>query len=236
MSATEIAATAASKGAWRPADLRRLERVSAAVLMPIGPTTIALLRYLYVDPTSGPVDPGTQQLVLWLGTVGLLTLLPGAYAALKLLRRTTPRLTAWTAVFLIPGYLAMPVLVATDAVAAVAADAPDLDATTTARILDGLVGLPQLSLLVMVFVVGHVVGTVLLGVTMIAGRAAPLVIGVLMTVSQPLHFAAVMIGNPTLDLVAWALTALGMGFLAVRALRTTDDQWDLAPPTRRRAG
>jgi hypothetical protein len=86
--------------------------------------------------------------------------------------------------------------------------------------------------LVLVFVVGHIVGTVLLGVTMIVGRAAPLVISVLMAVSQPLHLTAVMIGNPTLDLIAWGLTALAMGFLARRVLRTPNDLWDLPPLAR----
>jgi len=107
-----------------------------------------------------------------------------------------------------------------------------LDAAAEDRILDALMALPHLSVLVLVFVVGHVVGTVLLGVTMIAGRAAPLVIGVLMTVSQPLHLTAVIIGNPTLDLTAWGLTALGMGILALGVLRTPDEEWDL-PPRRR---
>lgn len=222
----------AGERARRPrADLRHLERMAAAVLMPIGPAAVAALRFLYVDPATGHVDPRAQQAVLWLGVVGLFTLLPGAYAALKLLKRSAPRLAAWSGAFLIPGYLAMPALLAVDAFAAVAPGVR-LDAATEDRILDALMALPHLSVLVLVFVVGHVVGTLLLGVAMIAGRAAPLVVGVLMTVSQPLHLTAVIIGNPTLDLLAWGLTAVGMGFLAIRVLRTPDDQWDL-PPRRR---
>lgn len=215
--------------ARRPrADLRRLERVAAAALMPIGPAAVAALRYLYVDPATRHVDPAAQQAVLWLGVVGLFTLLPGAYAALKLLKRSAPRLAAWSGAFLIPGYLAMPALLAVDAFVAVAPGVR-LDAATEDRILDALMALPHLSVLVLVFVVGHVVGTVLLGVAMIAGRAAPLVVGVLMTVSQPLHLTAVIIGNPTLDLTAWGLTALGMGILALGVLRTPNEEWDLPP-------
>ena len=227
MTATEVAGIARRP----PADLRRLERVAAAVLMPVGPAAIAGVRYLYTDPSAGPVDPTTQPIMLWFGVIGLLTLLPGAYAALKLLRRTTPRLTAWTGVFLVPGYLAMPALLATDAFAAVAPRL-GLDPPVESGILAALDELAQLTVLALVFVVGHIVGTVLLGVTMIVGRAAPLVVGVLMTVSQPLHLTAVIIGSPTLDLIAWGLTAVGMGFLAHRVLRTPDDAWDLPPAGR----
>ena len=224
MTATEVPATEV-----RPrADLRRTERITAAVLMPIGPAAIALVRYFYVDPGSGPTDPGIGSAMFWVGMVGLLTLLPGAYAALKLLRRTTPRLAAWTAAFLIPGCLAMPALVAVDAFSLVAPGL-GLDPAVESRILTALTELPQLMVLVLVFVVGHIVGTVLLGVTMIVGRAAPTAIGILMTVSQPLHLTAGIVGSPTLDLVAWGLTALGMGFLAHRVLRTPNDAWDLPP-------
>lgn len=227
MTATEVAATARRP----PADLRRTERITAALLMPVGPATIAIVRYFYVDPSTGPTDPGIGSVMFWVGMIGLFTLLPGAYAALKLLRRSTPRLAAWTAAFLIPGYLAMPALIAVDAFALVAPGlglAPEVET----GILTALMELPQLLVLVLVFVVGHIVGTVLLGVTMIVVRAAPLVIGILMTVSQPLHLTAVIIGSPTLDLVAWGLTALGMGFLAHRVLRTPDDAWDLPPAGR----
>lgn len=227
MTATEVVTTDRRP----PADLRRTERITAALLMPIGPAAIALVRYFYIDPSTGPTDPGIGTFMFWVGIVGLFTLLPGAYAALKLLRRTTPRLAAWTAAFLIPGYLAMPALVAVDAFALVAPGL-GLDPAVESGILTALTELPPLLVLVLVFVVGHIVGTVLLGVTMIVGRAAPLVVGILMAVSQPLHLTAVIIGNPTLDLVAWGLTAVGMGFLARRVLQTRNDDWDLPPLAR----
>ena len=225
MTATEAPSVTGVAGR---ADLRHLERVAAAVLMPIGPAAIAGVRFLYTDPSSTTIDPGRQQLMMWLGVIGLFTLLPGAYAALKLLKRSAPRLTGWTGMLLIPGYLAMPALLAADAYAAVAPGA-GVDASTSLRVLDGLMALPQLTVLVLVFVVGHIAGTVLLGVTMIVSRAAPLAIGVIMAVSQPLHLTAVIIGNPPLDLIAWGLTALGMVFLAHRVLRTANDAWDLPP-------
>jgi hypothetical protein len=52
-------------------------------------------------------------------------------------------------------------------------------------------------------------------------------------VSQPLHLtAAVIVGNRALDGVAWGLTTLGFAWAAAAVLRTSNDDWDLAPATR----
>ena len=53
--------------------------------------------------------------------------------------------------------------------------------------------------------------------------------------SQPLHLTAVIIGSPPLDLFAWSLTAIGMAFLGLRVIRTSDDAWDVAPVRTRAA-
>jgi hypothetical protein len=57
----------------------------------------------------------------------------------------------------------------------------------------------------------------------------PRVAAVVLAVSQPLHLSAVVMGNPTLDLVSWSLTAVGMGFLGYRLVHTSDDEWDVPP-------
>jgi len=50
-----------------------------------------------------------------------------------------------------------------------------------------------------------------------------------LVVSQPLHLVAVITDSRWLDLLAWNLTALGMAFLALRLLRTPNDDWELPP-------
>lgn len=76
-------------------------------------------------------------------------------------------------------------------------------ATTRAR------GLPRG---VLFFVVGHLLGTTLLGIALVRSRAVPAVIGWLLAVSQPLHFVAfVILGSRWLDAGAYLLTALGFG-------------------------
>jgi hypothetical protein len=81
-----------------------------------------------------------------------------------------------------------------------------------------------------VFVLGHVLGTVLLGVAMWRSGAVPRWAAMLTVVAQPLHFvAAVIVGSPTLDLVAWGMNAVGFAAAAVAIVRLPDDEWDVAP-------
>jgi len=153
---------------------------------------------------------------------------PGAYAALRLLRRYRPVLTAWTGALLIPAYLALTagaMLGAADLAAIEFGVAPD---EVTARSV-ALLATPMMASMLLLFVVGHVVGTVLLGIAACVARVIPLWAGVLLAISQPLHVTAVVIQSRPLDLAAWGLTAVGMGFLAWRVLRTPDDAWELPP-------
>ncbi|WP_157530548.1 DUF4386 family protein [Microtetraspora niveoalba] len=212
-------------------DTRTATRICSAVLMPVGPACVAVIR-LIIPGGSGDVgaevaaDPGAQRLVLLLGIPALFTLLPGAFAALRLGRRHRPTLTAWTAAFLIPGYLAMTVLAAGDTAVLAATDI-GLEPATVTRLSDEILGLTMFEGLV--FVVGHIVGTVLLGILAWRARLMPRWAAILLLVSQPTHLVAIVVVNPWLDLVAWGCTALGMLFLGVRTLRTSNDEWDLPP-------
>lgn len=79
---------------------------------------------------------------------------------------------------------------------------------------------PAVDVSVGVFVIGHVVGTVLLGLALLRSRRIPAWAAWAVTVSQPLHFVAtVIIGSPQVDLVAWGLTALGLAWSPARCSR-----------------
>ncbi|WP_066936898.1 hypothetical protein [Microtetraspora fusca] len=210
-------------------DSRTLGRVTAAFLMPIGPACVAVIRFV-IPGWSGDVGadvaahPDAQRLALILGIPALFTLLPGAYAALRLGRRHRPILTAWTAAFLIPGYLGMTVLGANDYGVLAATDI-GLDPKTVTRLSDEIFGLSAIPGLV--FVVGHIVGTLLLGVLAYRARLTPRPAAIALTFSQPLHLTAVILNISWMDLTAWGATAVGMAFLGVRILRTPDEEWDL---------
>ncbi|MEU6414863.1 hypothetical protein [Microbispora sp. NPDC046933] len=217
-------------------DPRTLGRVVSAILMPVGPACVAVIRFV-IPGGSGDIgaeiaaDPGPQRLVVLLGLPALFTLLPGAYAALRLGRRHRPTLASWAAAFLIPGYLGMTVLGAGD-FAVLAGHDIGMEPSAVTRLSDEILVLTMIP--VLVFVIGHIAGTVLLGVLAIRARLTPPVVAVLLTISQPLHLVAIVLTSAWLDLVAWGLTALGMAFLGVRLLRTPNDEWEppavVAPP------
>ncbi len=77
-----------------------------------------------------------------------------------------------------------------------------------------------------IFVVGHVVGTVLLGCALLRVSTVPRPAAWAVVVSQPLHFvAAVIVGSHWLDLVGWGLNAVGFAALSVLILRMSDPEW-----------
>lgn len=212
-------------------DHRTFDRTLAALLMPIGPVAVSVIRFLIPGAPAGEAvvaNPGAQHVVVWCGVIALFTLLPGAWAALQLVRRYRPTLALVTGGFLIPGYLALGVLLGIDA-ALLAATNLGLSPAEVTALGEQLIRLPSQDLILSVFIIGHIVGVVLLGVLGLRAKLMPRLVAILLVVSQPLHLVAVITDLRWLDLVAWNLTTLGMAFLALRVLRTPNDEWELPP-------
>ena len=218
------------------ADLRRVTRCLLAVLLPVGPAAVGIQRYvLPYRTTDGPqavvakvaADPQAQSLLLWLALVGLFTLVPGVLAVARLTRRRAPRTTMVAVLLLVPAYLSMGWLVGSDVLLWVGVHA-EVDQATLVRLYS--TDHPTTMVAAGVFVLGHVVGTVLLGVALWRSSAVPRWAAIVTLVAQPLHFtAAVLLGSPTLDLAAWSLNVLGFAAAGLAILRLTDDDWDVAP-------
>ena len=115
-----------------------------------------------------------------------------------------------------PGYLSLGVLLAYDHILWSVVEA-GLPAAESVRVVDA--AHPSIDVAIGVFVLGHVVGTVLLGLALLRSRRIPAWAAWAITVSQPLHFVAtVILGSPQVDFVAWSLTAVGMAAVARTAL------------------
>ena len=209
-----------------PVRLGSRSRWALAVLMPVGPAAVGVLRYVLpyytADSSAGVVTasslhPGSQDAVLWLGYVAILTLVPGVLAAAQVSRSAAPRLTGWAVALIVPGYLSMGGLFFSDQLlwsGQRAGVAPE----TIATLLDA--PHPTVGISIGVFVVGHVVGTVLLGIALLRSGRIPAWAAWALTVSQPVHFVATVIaGSPTLDLIGWSATAVGMAMVARALLR-----------------
>lgn len=217
-------------------DLRRWQRWVAALVLPIGPAAVAVLRFILpyntTDGSSGVArkvlaHPGAQSVVLWLGFVAILTLVPAVFAVGRLTRRRAPRLTAAALLLAVPGYLSLTWLIGSDLLAWAGAK-QGLDGATLGRLL-ALVH-PTSAIASVLFVLGHVVGTVLLGIALWRTRVVPRWAALGTIVAQPLHFvAAVIVASHGLDLVAWGLNAVGFAAVAVAILRLPDEAWDVGP-------
>jgi hypothetical protein len=242
MSQSSPAATVLSRtGPPPPADLRRAGRTLAAVLLPIGPAAVAVLRFVLPYDTT---DSGTgivhaiaahqhrADLTVWLGLVAVLTLVPAVLWVGRVTARTAPRLTAAALLLLVPAYLSLAYLTGSDAIALYGVQ-HGLPPATVADMYTGVH--PVVLVSGLVFVLGHVLGTILLGAAMIRSGRVPLWAGVATLVSQPVHFvAAIVLGSHLLDLGGWGLNALGFAAVAVVVLAMDDDDW--APAPIRRAG
>lgn len=205
-----------------PAAVRRSPaRWLAALIIPIGPAAVALLRYVLPYNTTDSeatmvekilLDPGRQSLVLWLGFLAIITLVPGAVWVGRLVSPGAPRLTAVALVLLVPGYLALPWTATSDLIMWMGAHS-GMDAGTLTR-LSGAIH-PTVDVAGLLFVAGHVLGTVLLGLAMWVGKTVPRWAAVLTMISQPLHVvAAVIVVSHPLDLAAWGLQAIAFAVAA----------------------
>jgi hypothetical protein len=218
------------------ADVRPVSRWVAALILPIGPAAIALLRYFLPYDTVDDVPTivnkivdnlDRSSLVIWLGYIGILTLVPGAYFVGKVTRRRAPWITAIALFLVVPGYLSLPWTASSDLFTWSAGTA-GLDPASIAKAVDVTHG--SMNLAGAIFVLGHVVGTIVLGLAMwrsqIVGRWA----AVAVMVSQPIHFiAAIIVPNHTLDLIGWGLQAVGFAAVSWVILRMRDDDWQPLP-------
>lgn len=216
------------------ADTRAISRWAAAIILPIGPAAVAVLRFVLPYDTVDDAktmaakvlaEPGRASAVLWLGFIAVLTLVPAAYAAGKLTRRRAPKLTLVALVLLIPGYLSLGWLTGEDQLLWSGAHA-GLDAAGLTRIAEAVH--PTGDLAGVFFVLGHVLGTILLGIALWRSQVVARWAAAAVIVSQPIHFvAAVIVPNHTLDLVGWALQAVGFAAVGWAILQLRNDEWDL---------
>ena len=217
-------------------DLRHTSRVFAAVLLPVGPACVAALRFVlpYVTADSSEdvvrsvsAHQTAQNAVVWLGFVAVLALVPAVIFAGRVVGRRSPRLAAAATVLLVLGYISLAWLTVGDAVLLYGVR-HDLSPAVLADMYTGLH--PAQTVAEILFVAGHVLGTILLGIGMLRGRTVAPVFAWATIVAQPIHFvAAVIVGSHALDLFGWGLNAVGFAALSVAILRLPDDEWAPAP-------
>jgi hypothetical protein len=103
-----------------------------------------------------------------------------------------------------------------------------LDRAALANFLDKADSTSTILPLMILFLVGIVIGLIVLGVAAIRTRVVPLWAGILILISGPLGFFS----NGAVSIVANAILLVALGTLGVTALRMSDEEWD-APRVRK---
>jgi hypothetical protein len=217
-------------------DSRPARRVFSGASLIAGPTLFFL--GILVRP-AGSDDTGDELLAYVRGNgtavelsdllliAAVLLLVPAFMAAIKVLRNRQPLLGYLGGGLAVAGFVCLFGMFAVDGVAlemargGIAGSGAVLDQAPNHDLL--------LWLLTIIFVVGHIVGTTLVGIGLLRAKAVPVWSAVAVALSQPLHFVAHGIESKPLDIVAFALFAAGLATLGVHVLRMQDAEWDSAP-------
>jgi hypothetical protein len=221
--------------ARRVRDVRSFQRYAAAVILPIPPTAVAIGRLFQTDDTNTrrtldliAVNPDRQFTFALLGFIALLTLVPAFLAAGTLSRRRRPVLTTVALVVNLVAYLGGFAMGALDSLYLIGALLPPEQRDVAAIVIDKMwsSGLPGVSTLS--FVLGHILGAILMGLAL---RGSIATVGWLaMLLTTPVHVAAfTVLQMPVLDLAAWLLMTLAFACCAVKIIKTPNDEWDLPP-------
>lgn len=238
MSTITVADTATARRA--PRDTRRVRRLIAAILLPVAPLSVAILRGIWpafsASDTAESLNaiaahPAAQEAVVWLGTLAVLTFVPAVLAAARLARRRRPVLAMLAAGVNLAAYLGAAFTLFPQDLLTLVAARGEHDRAELVPFLDAVTTHPSAGVGIGLFVLGHIVGMILLGAAL--WRIIPVWASVALIVSQPLHLIAfVALQMQVLDALAWGLSAVGFAACALTILRTSDDDWDVAPAAR----
>lgn len=221
------AADLTSRSSAAPISSPGLTGRAYALLGALGAALIAVLRlvipYSETDSVSSAIaqvaaDAGRERWVLVLGAAGVLLLIPGYQALGQLTRAAAPRLTGIGLGLSYVGYLALGMVLLGDQLLLSASGMTSEPAAVD--LAERVQSSPFVVAVTVAFVIGHVVGTVLLGVAFLRARSIPKWAGVLVTIAQPLHFvAAIILGNHVLDFLCWAVMAVGFAVAGAALIR-----------------
>lgn len=227
-----------------PRDLRRFWRIGIALALPIGPLGVTVLRgilpYWTSDSEATIVAKAlahldTMNAIGWVSMVMMPPLLFGMLMLGYLARRGAPVLaTIGSGISFIayanwgaagnPDYLVM----------IMGRNGYSVEAITL--LVHQTAAHPIAAVSGVGWVVGHILGMVLLGIALVRAGVLSRWAGALLIASQPVHFiSAVVVPSRLLDVtLGWGATTVGIALVSLALLRMTDDEFDLPPHAKTR--
>jgi hypothetical protein len=216
-------------------DVRSFQRYAAAVIMLVPATSVAIGRLFQTDDSDTrrtldliATNPDRQFTFALLGFIGLLCVVPAFLAAARLSRRRRPVLTTVALAVNLVGYLGAFAMPAIDNLYLIGASLAPEQRDAAAVVIDKMwsSGIPGLS--TNLFVLGHILGAILMGLAL--RGSIPTVGWLAMLLTTPVHVLAfVVLQMPALDMAAWLLMTLAFACCAIKIIQTPNDEWDLPP-------
>lgn len=166
--------------------------------------------------------PGEMLVASVVALVGCFLVVPGVLAALRVLRPTRPRLSLIAGSLMIAGYTTYFGIVFTNFLTLALARS---GATESARILqDGQDGPVALSIFG-IFVIGNIIGTLLLGLAVVLSKDLPWWSGALIIGWPVGHVVNIILVNEWFAVAGGALEIVGLVVVARAALRLSNPEW-----------
>jgi hypothetical protein len=220
-------------------DARTVWRTLLAIAGPPLALYVAVARFLLpYDMSDAPevifdklvTHPGFGMITSWIGVILAPTCVAGVVAVGWLTRRRVPILTTIGLILAVIGFICL-ALGSTfgELGTTLVASHPEFDREAAYALGAGLELGPVSNMTGTLFVFGHLIGTVILGLALWRSHTVPSWAVLLLAVSQPIHLASVMLGNRPLDLVGWGGTAVGFAAAGWALLRMNNDEFDLPP-------
>lgn len=229
--------TLTAEPALRTADRTvAFRRISGAVALPLAFAFQLACNTLYAvaaTRTGGDEGTGEESLRFFaahadamlaatiLALVGCLLAVPGVLAALRVLRVGRPALALSAAVLMIAGYVAYFGINMTNFYSLALAElAPDAGAA-----VDAVTANPAALPFFLLFVIGNLLGTLLLGLAVVMSPTLPWWSGVLIMCWTIGHVVNILGGGEWFAVAGGALEVAGLCVLTASALRTPDAVW-----------
>jgi hypothetical protein len=207
--------------------------VAAAACAVLGPALIGLVRATYpafsASKASATVSAfahhlGAARVELAAGLAGSLIMPFFMLGLYRLTVRRVPVLATVGSVIAVLGWLMTSFMVATDAVAYELARHGGSPAIYNQFTKNAVIAIGTA-----VFLVGHEIGTLLLGAALWRSKVVPRLAAATVVAGPVLHLVAVAASIRGLDILAFALLTTGGALTALQIVRTPDSDWDLAP-------
>jgi len=221
----------------RPRDFRTLRRIVTAISIVLGPLAVGIIRATVpsVNPPDGKAaiaamvaNPNLARVELAAGVVATL-FLPFAIVGLtRLVMRRAPLLAMIGGGLALIGWALVPALVVSDAMTYTMAQS-GANPVQLAALWDQVNANAVVSLLSTLFVIGHELGTLLLGIGLARAKAVPLWAAAAVVLGILLHPVGFALSIRPLDILGFALLVTGCVVAARAVLITPNDAWDLPP-------